>query len=99
MTIKLHDCAPKRGTGLGATLADQHMTPIHKSVANGTIPPGTLVVLDFTKLDAVNGSYIKGTALWLLTEVIWTFSCSIFSGATSTCEREEKSTASQTSTV
>ena len=67
MTIKLHDCAPKRGTGLGATLADQHMTPIHKSVANGTIPPGTLVVLDFTKLDAVNGSYIKGTALWLLT--------------------------------
>jgi hypothetical protein len=67
VTIILHNCAPKREVGLGATIAEQHMTAIHKTVANGTLPPGTLVVLDFAKLKAVNGSYIKGTALWLLT--------------------------------
>jgi len=67
MTIKLHDCSPKRGAGLGATLADQHMAAVYKAVANGSIAPGTLVILDFAKFGAVNGSYIKGTALWLLT--------------------------------
>lgn len=52
---------------MGATLAEQHMASIHKAVADNTIPPGTLVALDFAGIEAVNGSYIKGTALWLLT--------------------------------
>lgn len=42
------------------------MAAVHKGVAEGTIPSGTLVVLDFGKMRAVNGSYIKGTAFWLL---------------------------------
>jgi hypothetical protein len=65
--IKLHECVPKSPTGLGATLAELHMVAVHKAVADGTIPPGTLVILDFEKIGAVNGSYIKGTASWLLT--------------------------------
>ena len=67
MRIKLHEYAPKSSTGLGATLAELHMAVIHKAVAAGTIPAGTLVILDFEKIGAVNGSYIKGTASWLLT--------------------------------
>ncbi len=66
MRIKLHECAPKTGTGLGATLAELHMAAVHKAVTEGTIPGGTLVVLDFEKMRAVNSSYIKGTAFWLL---------------------------------
>jgi hypothetical protein len=64
--IKLHECAPKKGAGLGATLAELHMVAVHKGVSEGTIPPGTLIVLDFERMVAVNGSYIKGTAFWLL---------------------------------
>jgi hypothetical protein len=64
--IKLHECAPKKGAGLGATLAELHMAAVHKGVSEGSIPPGTLVVLDFERMAAVNGSYIKGTAFWLL---------------------------------
>ena len=67
MRIKLHECATKNGAGLGATLAELHMAAVHKAVADGTIPSGTLVILDFEKMGAVNGSYIKGTAFWLLT--------------------------------
>ena len=66
MRIKLHQCAPKGGAGLGATLAELHMATLHKGVSEGAIPSGTLVVLDFEKIGAVNGSYIKGTAFWLL---------------------------------
>jgi len=38
-----------------------------KAFAEGSLPPGSLIVLDFSGIEAVNGSYIKGTALWLLT--------------------------------
>jgi hypothetical protein len=65
--IELHECEPKNSAGLGATLAELHMAAVHKAVADGTIPAGTLIVLDFEKITAVNGSYIKGTASWLLT--------------------------------
>jgi hypothetical protein len=52
---------------LGASLAEQHMESVQTAVAESKISPGSLVVLDFSGIDTVNGSYIKGTAFWLWT--------------------------------
>jgi hypothetical protein len=52
---------------LGATLAEQHMSSVAKAVAEGSLPRGSVVILDFSELEAINASYIKGTAFWLLT--------------------------------
>lgn|GEM_PF-1216703 len=67
MIVKFKECTPIITEGLGATLAENHMAPIAKKVVEGSIAPGTVVVLDFDGIKAVNGSYIKGTALWLWT--------------------------------
>jgi hypothetical protein len=67
MLIKLRECLPKTSMALGASLAEQHMGSVHKAVAESTISPSSLILLDFSGIDTVNGSYIKGTALWLLT--------------------------------
>lgn len=67
MILKLRDCSPRKKAGLGATLAEQHMSSVAKVVAEGSLPQGSLVLLDFSEIEAVNASYIKGTAFWLLT--------------------------------
>lgn len=66
MLVKLQDCSPRRKAGLGATLAEQHMASVAKAVAEGNLPQGSLVLLDFSGMEAVNASYIKGTAFWLM---------------------------------
>ena len=43
------------------------MFSVAKAVAEGSLPQGSLVLLDFSEIEAVNASYIKGTAFWLLT--------------------------------
>lgn len=65
MIVKLRNCSPKTTTGLGASVAEQHMSRVHKTVADGTLPPGSLIILDYAGLAAVNASYIKATAHWL----------------------------------
>ena len=67
MVICLKDCSPRSSVALGATLAEQHMTSAQAGISDGTLVPGSLVVLNFGGIQAVNASYIKGTALWLLT--------------------------------
>lgn len=43
------------------------MEAVAEKVASGALPTGSLVLLDFSGITAVNASYIKGTAFWLLT--------------------------------
>ena len=43
------------------------MKYLKESVAGGALKPGSLVILDFKGIKGTNGSYIKGTALWLWT--------------------------------
>lgn len=43
------------------------MSSVARAVAEGCLPQGSLVLLDFSEMEAVNASYIKGTAFWLLT--------------------------------
>lgn len=65
MLIKLKEFLNGSSTALGATAADEHMKELRESVASGTLHRGELILLDFKDIAAVNGSYIKGTALWL----------------------------------
>jgi len=65
MLIKLRESLPKSSIALGATLADKHMQPVHDAAAESSIAPGSLVLLDFKGITGVNGSYIRGTALWV----------------------------------
>ncbi|MGC3957028.1 MAG: hypothetical protein QM813_03400 [Verrucomicrobiota bacterium] len=51
---------------IGATLAEQHRAPVVASLRKGDVSPGTLIELDFSGINGINGSYIKGTALWFL---------------------------------
>lgn len=67
MILKLRDCPPRKTAGLGATLAEQHMCSMYKAVADGTLSPDSLVVMDFDGFTSVNGSYIKATVFWLFT--------------------------------
>lgn len=67
MLVKLQSCSPRKKAGLGASLGEQHMSVIAKSIAEASLRPGSLVVLDFSGFEAVNASYIKSTAFWLLT--------------------------------
>ena len=67
MVIKIRECLPKNSVAVGASLAERHMESVQKAVADNAIAPGSLILLDFSGIDIVNGSYIKGTALWLLT--------------------------------
>ena len=61
------DCAPRKSIAFGATLAEQHLAKAVRAFTEGAVAPGSLIMLDFTGIKAVNGSYIKGTALWMLT--------------------------------
>jgi hypothetical protein len=63
--VKIADCTPRKESALGATLGEQHMAFIQRQVADRSLPEGTTVILDFTGVPAVNGSYIKATAYWL----------------------------------
>lgn len=67
MTLTLREQTAQETVALGASLAERHMSPVAKAVATGKLSPGSLVVLDFSGLTAVNASYIKGTAFWLFT--------------------------------
>jgi hypothetical protein len=67
VVLKLRECLPKTSVAVGASLAEQHMESVHKAVEDNAIAPGALILLDFSGIDIVNGSYIKSTALWLLT--------------------------------
>jgi len=53
-------------SALGASVAEEHMAEVHSAIASGTLKPGTLVILNFEGVSAVNGSYVRSTALWLL---------------------------------
>lgn len=48
-------------------MAEKHMREIHSGVSLGTFPHGEMVVLDLDGVAAVNGSYLRLTALWLFT--------------------------------
>jgi hypothetical protein len=62
--IILKNCSPRKSIAFGATLAEQHMRDLQQAVADRTIPQGEIVIFDFSEIEQVNGSYIKGTALW-----------------------------------
>jgi hypothetical protein len=65
--VKLKQLLKKTTAALGATAGEQHMQAVYRGVAHGTIPTGSCLVLDYGGITAVNGSYIKATALWVLT--------------------------------
>lgn len=52
---------------LGATVGERHMQSVYRRVAQGAILPGSCIVLDYAGITGINGSYIKATALWVLT--------------------------------
>ncbi len=65
MIVKIEDCKPRKHALLGATLGEQHMASTQKAIDQRTLPEGELIILDFSGVAAVNGSYIKTTAFWL----------------------------------
>ena len=67
MRLKLKQFLRGTSVALGATAGEQHMLSVYRGVAQGTIPPGSCILLDFDGITGVNGSYIKATALWVLT--------------------------------
>ena len=67
MQLKLKQFLGGTSVALGATAGEQHMQSVYRGVAQGTISPGSCIVLDYDGIIGVNGSYIKATALWILT--------------------------------
>lgn len=65
MLVKIKDCEPKKMDALGATLSELHMAPLHLAVEKRDIPEGTVVILDFTGIKAINASYVKSSFFWL----------------------------------
>jgi hypothetical protein len=65
--VKLKQFLKGTAVALGATAGEQHMLSVHRGVAQGSISPGSCIVLDFDGITGVNASYIKATALWILT--------------------------------
>ena len=65
MLIEIANCRPSETAALGATLAERHMEGVYRGIVENKISKDELIILDFKGIEHVNGSYIKGTVLWL----------------------------------
>ena len=65
MLVSLIQAKPSSKQALGATAADAHLFDLRKQIKSRDVQPGSLILLDFNGIEAINGSYIKASAFWI----------------------------------